>query len=76
MSVDLSLWKMGVRYMEGEWVHLTLGSDVVFLLKAVRSNNPHSVAYRSLCTFDVCVFVKALSQQLIMPLHFTLNSSA
>lgn len=76
MPVDPSLWKMGVRCMEGEWVHLTLGSDVVFLLKAVRNNNPHSMVYISLYTFYVCPFMKALSQQLRMPLHFTLNPSA
>lgn len=32
-----SLWKMVVRYMEGQRVRLTLGSDVVFLLKAVHN---------------------------------------
>lgn len=55
MSVDPSLWTMGVRCMEGEWVHLTLGSDVVFVLQAVRNNNPHGTVYLSL--YFLCVSV-------------------
>lgn len=54
-----SLWKMAVRCTEGQRVCLTLGSDVVFLLKAVGSNNSHNGVYISLCTFYVCLFMKA-----------------